>query len=99
AEAGRGLAGCGVDRVELRSRHEQDPRRRARIAFPVADAARRNAARASLTFGPRDDVRPELLARLAVERDDAIAARHIHHAADDDRDRGGVAVQAIGPGA
>src|SRR5690606_37171747 len=78
--------------------YEQNPRRVLRVAFPVAHAARRYAARAALlTFGTRNDEDPTLLAGLAVERDDAIAARHVHHAANDDRNGGGVAVQAIGP--
>src|SRR5690606_6528595 len=67
AESGRGLAGRGVERVELGAGHEQNPRRVLRVAFPVAHAARRYAARAALlTFGTRNDEDPTLLAGLAV---------------------------------
>src|SRR5690606_32378321 len=81
AEAGHRRAGSRVDGVEPRAAREEDARPRALVAFPVADAARRYSARAALALGARDDISPDLVAGARIERDDPVAARHVHHAA------------------
>ena len=101
AEAGRGLAGGRLQRMQLETGGEQDARLVLVIARPVGDApaGRRPAGHRTA---------PDLLARLGTQRDHAIRRRQVHHAVDHDRRRlrvrsapGGVrlgAPQVVGPG-
>ncbi len=112
AEAGGRRAGRRVERDQVGAAHEQDARRRGAVAGPVADAARRGrraaaagAAAAGRAAVPRprrrrrgrQHVFPDQRAGVAVERDDAVAARHVHDAADDDRHGGRVAAELVRP--
>ena len=112
AEAGGRRARRRIDCDQVGAAHEQNARRQRAVAGPVADAARRcrrtATTRTATAAGRRCRARgrrrrrgqhvfPNQRARVAVERDDAVAARQVHDAADDDRHGGRVAAELIRP--
>ena len=93
AEAGDGLAGLRVERVEILAANREDALVGvAGAAAPVVDAARRRAVR--FFARPREELLlPDGLAGLAVERDDqAVRVLGVEHAVDHDRRRPQVVV-------
>ena len=108
AEARGRRAGRRIERDQIGAAHEQDARRRGAVTGPITDAARRRrrAAAARACRGRccarrrrrrRQDVFPHERAAVAIECDDAIAARQIHHAADDDGHGRRVAAELVRP--
>src|SRR5690606_33536742 len=91
AELADTLAGLRVERDQARAAREQDARAALAVAGPVANPARRRAPAAQRHRRRRrrvplrparrgEHMDPDLVAGIAVERDDAVAALQIHHA-------------------
>ena len=78
AETGIGHAGPGVERNQPTTGREDDARLLVPFAGPIRDAAPRRCATGDLVL-------PDLVARLRVERNDAVRRGQIHHPVDDDR--------------
>ena len=90
AEAQIALAGLGVDRDQAASGSEDDAWRKATVAGPVRDTAAGERAAGN-------ELLPDLLTRLGVERHDTIRGRQIHDAVDDNRRRLGIHTGGTAP--